>query len=61
MDLTEKPDGSGTISFGPQLPWFRNTAQAWPGAQQFAPPAFEMIEDAKKVYDLVRKTQKEAG
>ena len=61
ISLTERPDGSGTITFGPTHPfghWF--PSGSWPGAGRYAPPAFDMIDRAKQVYDVVRQTQKSA-
>jgi hypothetical protein len=63
ISLTERPDGSGTITFGPTTPftlglWF--PSGSWPGARQYAQPAFEMIDSAKEVYDFIRQTQKTA-
>jgi hypothetical protein len=52
-------DGTGTITFGPSLPfasWYRGFA--WPGMDQRLPPAFERIPDAKQVYDLIRQAQR---
>lgn len=57
VTLTEKSDRSGTISFGPTNPmasWWGGTA--WPGAPQAA-PSFEMIPDAKRVYEQIREAQ----
>jgi hypothetical protein len=59
MSLAERPDGSGTITFGPASPfghWF--APGGWPGAAQFASASFEMIERAREVHDLIRQTQK---
>lgn len=57
VSLSEKPDQTGTITFGPTSPfagWYGNLS--WPGMAQTA-PAFEMIPEAKKVYDLIRESQ----
>ncbi len=57
ISLTEKSDGTGTITFGPTHPlagWGNGTT--WPGAPQ-GPPSFEMISDAKDVSSLVRQVQ----
>jgi len=62
ISLTERPDGSGSITFGPTSPfgqWF--PAGSWPGAGQYAPPAFDMIERAKGVYETIRDAQKTAA
>ena len=59
VTLTERPDASGTISFGPTS--FAASMYAgtpWPGVQQ--PPSFELIADAKRVYDIVRDAQSAA-
>jgi hypothetical protein len=59
ISLTEKSDGTGTITFGPSHPmswWFGGAS--WPGAPQ-SNPSFEMIEDAKGVYDNIRIAQSE--
>ncbi len=61
--LKERPDGSGTLLFGrtgylPVGQWEQ------PGTPQhmarIAPPAFEMIEEARSVYEIVRNAQKAA-
>lgn len=66
ISLTERPDGSGTITFGPAHPFAQCCfgewlpSGGWPGAAQYAPPAFDMIERAREVNDLIRQTQKTA-
>ena len=57
VSLTEKPDGTGTITFGPANPmaWWTN-GMNWPGMPQ-GPACFELIPDAKDVYDLLRQAQ----
>jgi len=59
VSLTQRSDGSGTITFGPTL--FMNSffgGGAWPGAGRYAPPSFDMIDSAKEVYDIIRGVQK---
>lgn len=59
ITLSERSDGSGTVTLGPShylMAWF--PAGAWPGAGRYAPPSFEMIPDAKRVYDIIRRAQK---
>jgi len=59
VSLSEKSDRTGTITFGPAHPmsaWFGN--MSWPGMPQ-AGPSFEMIQDAKKVYEQLREAQSE--
>ena len=57
VTLTERPDGSGTITFGPTGGFAASmyAGTSWPGIQQ--PTAFELIPDAKRVYDVVREAQ----
>jgi len=58
ITISEKADGSGTISLGPSqmASWFF-TGTPWPGMDKFCPPSFDLIDDAKQVYDIIRKTQ----
>jgi len=59
VSLTQRSDGSGTITFGPSH--YLNSffpAGAWPGAGRYAPPAFDLIEHAKEVYDIIRNAQR---
>ena len=58
VSLSERSDGSGTISFGPSYPTGRWVPSGWPGASRYAPPAFEMIDEAKSVYETIRQAQK---
>jgi hypothetical protein len=59
ISLSERGDGSGTITFGPAYPVGRwMPAGSWPGAGRYAPPAFDMIERAKEVYEIIRQAQK---
>ncbi|HEY3854676.1 MAG TPA: PH domain-containing protein [Verrucomicrobiae bacterium] len=61
VSLTEKSDGSGTITFGPTP--FGNFfgSGSWPGGNRNAPPSFDMIEHAKEVYETIRRAQKSAS
>lgn len=57
VTLRERSDGAGTITFGPQYPFATMYAgTAWPGIPQ--PPSFEMIPDARRVYNLLREAQR---
>jgi hypothetical protein len=60
ISLTERADGRGTVSFGPQHPMARHVPSGWPGAGQYAASAFDMIDRAKEIYELIRQTQKTA-
>jgi hypothetical protein len=60
VTLTEKADGSGTITLGPTVPNTRSMAgMPWPGANRYLPPSFDMIENARQVHDIIRKAQRE--
>lgn len=61
ISLEERSDGSGTITFGMHNPLGRwGNIAAWPGAgaNRQAQPSFEMIPQAKKVYELIRSAQR---
>jgi hypothetical protein len=56
VTLSSRSDGSGNIAFGSVS--FRGNfmpAGAWPGAGRYAPPSFDLIENAREVYDIMRK------
>jgi len=59
LEIRERSDGSGTISFGPYIgsmpEWM---AGSWPGAGKQLPPRFEMIESARTVYNCIREAQR---
>ncbi|HEV8336290.1 MAG TPA: hypothetical protein VGR67_07750 [Candidatus Polarisedimenticolia bacterium] len=55
LSLSERSGGSGTIYFGPTPPWgAMYSGGRW--SHQY-PPAFELIEDAKRVYNVIRQAQ----
>ncbi len=61
LSLTERADGSGTITLGPSLmPFAQNLPAGWPGADKYSPPAFDLIERAKETYELIRQAQRVA-
>ena len=58
LSLSERSDRSGTITFGatnPYSSWFGG--MAWPGVGQIVTPGFEMLQNAKTVYDTIRRAQ----
>lgn len=58
VSVAERADGSGTITFGPTQPmhyWLGGAA--WPGTSHYGAARFEMIENAKEVYDQIRQAQ----
>lgn len=61
IGLEQRHDGSGTITFGASQPfanWYRGFA--WPGMDQRMAPAFDLIADAKAVYETIRQAQRTA-
>jgi len=58
--LSESSNGEGTISFGPQAAGrFGFVGMAgWPGAGQFMGPRFDLIQNAKAVYETIRAAQR---
>ena len=59
LTLEEKSDGYGVISFGPTNPYYSRfgTGTSWPGYARYAPPCFDMIPEAKRVYEIIRQAQ----
>jgi len=58
VSLNAKRDGSGTITFGPTHPMGSMYFGAWwPGTRRYTTPGFEMIRDAKNVYERIRTAQ----
>ena len=62
INLSEKADGTGTITFGPDYPLMQNPGAGWPRYGRFtpAPPAFDLIENVRSVYEVVRRAQSES-
>jgi hypothetical protein len=59
VSLTQRADGSGSITFGStQLMGAFFSGASWPGTGRYPPPSFAMVERAKDVYDIVRAAQK---
>jgi hypothetical protein len=62
VSLDEKSDRSGTITFGAASPlswWSGGTS--FPGWGPQATPSFELIPEAKKVYEIIRNAQRQAA
>lgn len=59
--LKTRSDGSGTIQFGTPPPYgWRTRNSSWPpGTPQV--PSFEGVPDARTLYELIRRAQKEAS
>jgi len=59
ISLSEKANGTGTISFGQESPWTSWFSGSWfPGAGVSQTPKFEMIEGAKPIYNKIINAQK---
>jgi Bacterial PH domain len=61
ISLSEKPDGTGTVSLGPSSSYTWVSSGGWPGGRQNVPPAFEGIPNARSVYETIRQAQKAAA
>jgi hypothetical protein len=60
ISLDEKANGTGTITFGPTNPMAQwNRSFAWPGMTEMT-PSFEMIQNAKEIYEKTRNAQSQA-
>lgn len=59
LSLSEKSDGTGTITFGGQHPMVNmfGGMPGWPGMDQYLGPRFELIPNARAVYETARKAQ----
>src|SRR5262249_10592824 len=60
VSLSERGDRSGTITFGPTAPFWAGQA-GWPGSGRYASPGFEMIENAREVFEQIRTAQSRAN
>jgi Bacterial PH domain len=62
VSLDEKSDGSGTITFGAANPmsWWSGGV-SFPGWGQSSTPGFELIREAKKVYEIIRNAQRQSA
>jgi hypothetical protein len=61
ISLSEKADGTGTVSLGEGSSSAWLGSGGWPGGRQNAPPAFEGIPNARSVYETIRQAQKVAA
>ncbi len=59
VKFSEYSDGTGDIQLGPDGPWNTVWYRGWhlPGMKESIPPMFERIENAKSVYEMIRKAQ----
>ena len=63
LSLSERPDGTGTITFGAQHPMASmfGGMPGWPGMDQHLGPRFDLIPQARSVYESIRKAQASAA
>ncbi|MEN6625051.1 MAG: hypothetical protein ABFD69_02360 [Candidatus Sumerlaeia bacterium] len=60
LAMTERRDLSGDITFGTSAhPMAFLLHGGWPGAGRYVPPAFEMIENVRKVHGIILQAQKQ--
>jgi hypothetical protein len=61
VSLNERSDGTGTITFGPVPPWYWwYGGSSWPGFGVQAVPSFELISDARRIYEVIHEAQRTA-
>jgi hypothetical protein len=48
-----------TIEFGSGNPMFGSFPRGWPGASRFQPPAFDNINEGRRVYDMILSAQRD--
>jgi hypothetical protein len=62
VSLSQRNDGSGNITFSQShLMNVFMPPGSWLGSGRYSLPSFELIENAKGVYDVIRSAQKSAG
>jgi len=59
VNITERRSGRGTITFGPSG-GLQGMMRGWPGAGKSLPPAFEGIDHARDVLNIIRTAQEAA-
>lgn len=57
ISLSERSNRSGTITFGPNTSPYGSFGRAWPGMGRRMAPAFDPIDDVRRVYTLIRDAQ----
>jgi hypothetical protein len=58
MTFSQGRDGRGSIVFGSSPTNNPMVVRGWPGTEKVLPPTFEMINEARAVYDKIRAAQK---
>lgn len=61
VSLTERSDGTGTITLGPTYPWYMGMGgMNSPGTSITGPPILDLLDNARDVYETIRDAQREA-
>jgi hypothetical protein len=60
ISLSERSNGSGSITFGPNNAFYTPFGRAWPGMGRKMAPAFDPIDDVRRIYALIREAQQSA-
>jgi hypothetical protein len=59
ISLTERSDGGGDIAFGSINSMYAMwRGPGWPGMDNRMVPTFELLDDVRQVYDLIKQTQR---
>ena len=58
ISISIKSNGTGTITFGPGMPYSWLANSNWPLNRQNAAPSFDGIPNARSVYNSIRQAQK---
>ena len=63
LSLTESKSGEGSITFGGSFPFdsIFGGMSAWPGAAAHISPRFDLILQAKSVFEIIRDAQRSAS
>jgi len=62
LSLSEGSNGEGAISFGSGAPFSSMFAgSAWPGMEAYMGPRFDLIPNARSVYETIRGAQRVAA
>lgn len=59
LSMSQKADGSGTITFGPAHPFTAFFVGAsWPGTGWYSPPSFGPLANVSEAYNVIRDAQR---
>lgn len=61
ISFTQKKNGEGTLTFGATHPLAsRFGGVQWPGMERYQGPQFDLIQNVRSVYDIIRQAQQDA-